>query len=575
MKGLFCFILKFIPPVLLLSAWLIPLHFLPWVSWHSDALAFLAVFSLAWVAVIALLPHRQKVSVSCPTLALPFLGLALFALVQGLTGVMTFAGDVVIVCLFMALCLLCVLLGYGATRSLQDNPATSQATLSPSALLALTILLGGAISAGLAFAQAFGLWEHSQWIVRMPSSFLRRPGANMAQPNHLATLLVMGIASVVFLYHSRVLSAFSSVLALLFLGAGLAASESRTGALAFVVLLFWWFLKRPVVSKETSPWSGFAVGGGFAVLYLTWPAFFHWVHMEVYRDGARLEVQNSRYDMWLQMLEAVRLRPWFGWGIRESAEAHNSVAHGYLASEPFTYSHNFFIDIAIWVGLPVAALFMVTGVIWLWRRIQMTNQILPWYALALALPLAVHSQLEFPYAYAYFLVPVMFLLGCMEGALATPAVFRIKLPLAASALFLTSLFLVWSVVEYLETEADFRVVRFEVLRIGKTAPEYDRPNIILLTQLGALLDGARLVPHVNMTPGEVSLLADVALHYPWRAPQYSYAIALALNGDPAEASRQIQVMRGQHGEQFYAVIKQEIGKLAETKYPELRKLRLP
>ncbi len=41
----------------------------------------------------------------------------------------------------------------------------------------------------------------------------------------------------------------------------------------------------------------------------------------------------------------------------------------------------------------------------------------PRYCLALTLPVAVHSMLEVPFAYAYFLVPVMFAVGALEGAL--------------------------------------------------------------------------------------------------------------------------------------------------------------
>ncbi|WP_413857737.1 Wzy polymerase domain-containing protein [Candidatus Aalborgicola defluviihabitans] len=43
-----------------------------------------------------------------------------------------------------------------------------------------------------------------------------------------------------------------------------------------------------------------------------------------------------------------------------------------------------------------------------------------WYCLAVVVPVAVHSMVEFPFAYAYFLVPVMFALGALDGHLGWP-----------------------------------------------------------------------------------------------------------------------------------------------------------
>ena len=78
---------------------------------------------------------------------------------------------------------------------------TSARLDSPVTALALALVVAGVASTVVALAQTFELWEGSQWIARMPG--LQRHGGNLSQPNHLATLLMMALASVVFLHESK------------------------------------------------------------------------------------------------------------------------------------------------------------------------------------------------------------------------------------------------------------------------------------------------------------------------------------------------------------------------------------
>jgi len=231
--------------------------------------------------------------------------------------------------------------------------------------------------------------------------------------------------------------------------------------------------------------------------------------------------------------------------------------------------------LAIGIGLPLTALLVLVTGIWLWRRVRSAHQLAPWYCLALILPVAVHSMLEFPFAYAYFLVPVMFAVGALEGAVGAKPAFRLGVKPALVMLLVTTGVMAWSVVEYIAIEEDFRIVRFEALRIGTTPASYQRPRVILLTQLDALLNGGRIVPKPDMSTDELELARKVALRFPWPATQNRYAQSLALNGNPDEAIRQLRVMRALHGEKSYAQIKEGWGLLAHEKYPQLQTLRLP
>ncbi len=558
----------------LFLSWLIPLHFLPWVSWHLEVLAFLAVFSLAWAVVLR--PKGQSREISFPALTLPFMALAILAVGQFAMGLMTFSGDALVFVFYMTLCVMCLTLGFASSRQalVPGSDACDGGNENPAlTFLAFTLTIGAVASAVVAFAQVFELWGNSTWINRMPQ--LRRPGGNLGQPNHLATLLLMGMVSLLFLYESSKLKALSSALIFLILCTALAVTESRTGVLSFLLLSGWWFVKNKRVGFKVSPWLIGFLGIGFLGFFWAWPSFFSFI---LQNSGSGAEVDTTaglRLVVWPQLLEALAQRPWWGWGIGEVSKAHNAVAHAYAVSDPFSYGHNILLDLALGGGVPLTLLLVLVTGVWLLWRVRAANQLLPWYCLAVALPLAVHSMLEFPFAYAYFLVPVMFSLGALESLAGAKPVLRLGVGYAAALLLGVSLMAAWSLIEYVDVEEDFRVARFEALRLGQTPVNYQRPDVILLTQLAALLEGARISPKPGMKAEELELAKKVALRYPWTATQNRYALSLALNGNPEEALRQLRVMRAMHGEKTYKEIKANWTTLAQEKYPPLRDLKLP
>ena len=104
-------------------SWLVPLHFAPWVSWHSEAVAFFAVFLLGWCGLARVLRSAGPRTVALPVVVLPLIGLGLVAALQCAAGLMPFWGDVWVVWLYVALCVTCLTLGFaaaGASRKIRD-----------------------------------------------------------------------------------------------------------------------------------------------------------------------------------------------------------------------------------------------------------------------------------------------------------------------------------------------------------------------------------------------------------------------------------------------------------------------
>ena len=577
-KGRFSFSsMKYFTAILILLAWLMPLHFIPWTSWHSEAIVFFAVFLCAWTSLFKLLPDKRSRQLKLPYLVLPFAMMAITAVVQAMTGVMTFWGDAFVFFCYSILCILCLGIGFASNQQTHTPETAAGAGCTSDSILTLfafTLILGSFTSVMVALLQVFELCQDSAWINRMPQ--LRRPGGNLAQPNHLATLVLMGISSLVFVYESGKLKKASSIFILLTLSIGLAITESRTGLLSMLLLSCWWGIKKNKIFDRVSSLLVFLAVIGFLAFFLAWPSIFIFIQQQSSGFSAGVNTKAGvRLVVWSQLLEAVTHRPLWGWGLGEVAKAHNSIAHNYLVSEPFSYAHNILLDLALGIGIPLTGVVVLLAGVWSWRRIRHVAHTQTWYCVAIVLPLAIHSLLEFPFAYAHFIAPVLFAVGVLEGRLKPESGFVINVRFAAVFLFVISVLACWSAVEYLEIEEDFRIARFEALKIGQKPADYVAPKVILLTQLKALLTATRISPKPCMSPDELDIVKKTALRYPWSATQNRYALSLALNGYRDEAIRQLKVIRALHGEKVYLSIKNYWITLGDTQFPQLKLIPIP
>jgi O-antigen ligase len=565
----------FLVAIGLLLSWVNPSHFPPWVSWHSEVLTFASLLLGAGCLLVNRRRQRSR-TIQLPFAAWPLILLVFVVAVQTQLGLIAFGGDAFVFISYFMLAITSSAIGfYCGGQSISDGLEGRSQDWRLSQFAGL-VLLGGVFSAIVSSAQTLDVWDSANWIARMPG--LRRPGGNLGQPNQLATLLIFSIASLLYLLESGRLSVIAALPIAALLLTGLSITESRSGALSLLLLAVWWAAKRrslgfTLTKRTVVLWLVF-----FACCFWFWPTCFNFIQDGGWTDSVGAHVNTSagtRLMVWPQLWEAVLQHPWFGWGLGGVSTAHNAVLHAYSVSESFTYAHNVVLDLAIGVGLPLTLVLLAASAAWLWRRIGAVNEIVSWYCLALALPFGVHSMLEFPFAYAYLLVPVLFLFGVLE-ARQTPAR-AIHIPWAAATVgwALVTAAMAWSVVEYVAIEEDFRVVRFESMRIGHTPSEYERPHTYILTQLDALLEGARIVPAPAMSTERIELARKVALRFPWAATQNRYALSLALNGKPYEAIRQLKVMRAMHGEKAYEGIKANWKDLAENKYPQLGALVLP
>lgn len=278
--------------------------------------------------------------------------------------------------------------------------------------------LVGLLIGALQYADVQGL---PTWLVATSATAGRAVG-NLRQPNHLSTLLALGLCSLLWLGHRRgwELPALLTLQALLVLG--IVLSSSRTGLLMLVLLAAWALLDRRlprrlrVMLLATVPAA------------LAWTAAVHvWSEMAGVRyfAEARLasnsDISSSRFAIWKNTLDLIAQHPWTGVGWNNFNYAWTLTPFPDRPVAFFDHTHNVLLQLAVELGLP-AAMAIVGGVCWAtWRARHGCRQADDHAALASRVLLAVlvmvalHSLLEYPLWYPYFLLPTALAFGLYLG----------------------------------------------------------------------------------------------------------------------------------------------------------------
>ncbi|MFN3417425.1 MAG: Wzy polymerase domain-containing protein [Caldimonas sp.] len=289
--------------------------------------------------------------------------------------------------------------------------------------LAWGLLLAALLNVGVALVQYFApAWADGVWVAR-PTTPGRAFG-NLRQPNHLASLMLMGLCVLPVLATGRRGRWAWAALAALTLGVAL--SSSRTGLLGLGGLALWAAIDRglPAGARRLF-WAAPAV----AVAW--WLGLWAWgeVGGTAYYGETRLEgggdLSSSRFAIWSNTLALIAAHPWtgVGWGNFNAAWTFTPFPDRPVAF--FDHSHNLVLQLMVELGIP-AALALLGALAWvLWRArgaLSLPGEagLAARSALMMLAVLGWHSLLEYPLWYAYFLLPAAFALGLLLGLGAPP-----------------------------------------------------------------------------------------------------------------------------------------------------------
>ncbi len=282
----------------------------------------------------------------------------------------------------------------------------------------------GLLNAGVGALQVYTPgWTDGDWLAT--SSYAGRAVGNLRQPNHLSSVLTWGCIAVVGLVELRRLRPRWAAPWLAVLVAAIVLTASRTGLLSVVLLALWAALDR-----RLQPRTRLMLLATPLVYGLAWWGAAQWAQMteQTFGGAARLaetDISSSRFGIWANTLAMVRQQPWTGVGWGEFNYAWTLTPFPGRPTAFFDHTHNLPLQLLVELGLPLggAVLALLLWALWraaarAWARTPPAGDDaasgLPAAqrcALMMVLMIGLHSLLEYPLWYAYFLLPAAWAWG--------------------------------------------------------------------------------------------------------------------------------------------------------------------
>ena len=516
----------FLGVISLALVWLAPNHAYPWLTFFSDALIGV-IFALAIAAAWYSQSGRPAVFginvLSAVLVAVPLL--------QYWTGSIHFVGHALVCTLYLCGFLLAQIGAQMVERKYPQRIIT---------LLFTAILLAATISVGLALYQWLGLTQSASeidiWVLGYDGD---RPIANLGQANQLATLLIWGTLAVGFGLWRGVLGRWVAWIVTAWLLTGLALTQSRTGLISLLLVSLFAVVWRPVGRLPRIRW--------FVASLSAWYALCLWAAYELrglLLTGAQSSILERssgaiRLKIWEIFLDASTQHPWFGFGFDQATSAHVAVAdrHSSLGSVA-AQAHNQLLDFVVWMGWPIGLTFGAALVIWFlvaWRRVREIPDALGMLFISVVF---VHSLLEYPLAYAYFLLPVGAMIGVMNVRLQIGKVMKTAGNTVCALLFglyLSSVALLcMTIYDYVRLEDAFRHIRFQKANI-KMHHTATVPEVLILDDIKMKLDFILYTPRANESESVIRNLVAVNVYSPSADSLFKLVTLLELNGHSEEA----------------------------------------
>jgi hypothetical protein len=252
------------------------------------------------------------------------------------------------------------------------------------------------------------------------------------------------------------------------------------------------------------------------------------------------------------------------------AETHPEIYIG----QRFGHAHNVLLDLALWVGMPLALFYMVAALIWAWRAcVRGTSDLDALICVLLLVTFSVHAMLEVPHQYFYLLLPVGLVIGMLCRLLGERTI--VWSPRGAS---LVAAGLIWGVAaivafDYFRYQERYTEWRFDTKRIGyQLERTLDKP--LVLTQLHDELALYRLELPVPPSSELLAWMEETAQSTATGPAIYYTIRALGVAGRHDDARRWMKRYNAISTPAIVDTIK-NIWALDQNKYPQLIGLEWP
>ncbi|WP_244814330.1 Wzy polymerase domain-containing protein [Caballeronia sp. Lep1P3] len=417
---------------------------------------------------------------------------------------------------------------------------------------AAALIVGGLFAVFCQTVQLFHAEaKFAPFVVAYNVAIQRRPFGNMAQANHLATVISFAMAGALYFVQTRRMPVAVWVVVSAVLSFGLALTVSRGPWLQTGVLVVagWWMAfargragaaadaDDPVSSggRDRRDIRAWLIPVALAVLFVAVNAAVRWINVR-YQLGLaqsaaeRMQDANQiapRLALWKYGWTMFRTHPLLGVGWGEFPRYQFDLVRDLGGVEIANNAHDIFIDLLAKTGLIGVAVLVAGIVLWLIRVLRAPHTPARIFALSLLGVLLMHALVEYPQQYMFFLMPAMLVFGLLETRplrlVARPVSYGVYAVLVAGGL-----------IALYPTMRDYN--RAEVLYYGSRPAEQYRDDPAFLFGAWGEYGAATLLP-MNAQDLESKLEAHrqaMAL-LPGETVLRRYAVLQALAGQRAEA----------------------------------------
>jgi len=291
--------------------------------------------------------------------------------------------------------------------------------------LCIGMVIAGVASSLIGIVQVFApQWPDGDFVAR--TYIAGRAVGNMRQPNHLSSLLVWAVIAAVWLGEAGVLKRWvGAALTLLFIFV-IVLSASRTGAVSVGLLAVWALLDRRLSGRTRVLLLLAPVAYGvFWLGTSAWADYSHHVFGGETRFSTKGDISSSRWGIWSNTLALIAMHPWAGVGFGEFNFAWTLTPFPGRPVAFFDHTHNIVLQFAVELGVPLA---LTVLALLAWAMFAAVRAALDARsdadpaqaplrraAVVMVLMILLHSLLEYPLWYAYFLLPAAFAFGLALG----------------------------------------------------------------------------------------------------------------------------------------------------------------
>jgi O-antigen ligase len=282
------------------------------------------------------------------------------------------------------------------------------------------LLVVGAVSAAIGVAQVLAPSLVDGTFIAATHVPGRAVG-NLHQPNLLSSLLAWAMVAVVALLEARQLGLVPAVSIVALLSLAMMLTGSRTGIVEALALAGWGYFDKSMTDRGRRLLMGApALVLAFAAVALAWSQWSGVAGVgeigRVEQEAVAAQSTNSRLNVWSDTLQMIRQQPWTGVGFGEFNYAWTLTPFAGRPTAFFDHTHNLILQLAVELGLPLAALvvgLLAYAAVLARRRAYGDGDNGPARRsmLWLVIIMLIHSSVEYPLWYLWFLLPTAFAWG--------------------------------------------------------------------------------------------------------------------------------------------------------------------